>query len=179
MIISLLSIFILVGIIIALFVSRTFSPVPYFPSNKKDVEQIVKTLQLKNDQVIYDLGAGDGIVIFSAARVAQQKKLNTRFVAVEINPVLLAVLWLRRLFHHNRKNIHIRYGDIFTTRYTLHASHYTFFAYISPWYLERVIKNCKKQMRSFCFVSYFYPLPRKVPNYRYRGVHAIYRYMFS
>lgn len=179
MIISLLSIFIFVGIIIALFVSRTFSPVPYFPSNKRDIEQIVKTLQLKNDQVIYDLGAGDGIVIFAAAHQAHRKKLNTRFVAVEINPVLLAVLWLRRLLHPNKKNISIEYGDIFTMQYRSDKKNLTFFTYISPWYLERVIKNCKRQIGSFSFVSYFYPLPNHKAFTRTAGVHSIYRYIFS
>lgn len=161
------------------FLSRRASPIPYFPSNRKDINRIVKMLHLKNDQVIYDLGAGDGIVIFSAARVAQQKKLNTRFVAVEINPVLLAVLWLRRLFHSNRSRIDIIYEDIFTMNFEDGAKHQTFFAYISPWYLERVIENCKRQMRSFSFISYFYPLTNHEANARIAGVHTVYQYLFS
>ena len=50
-----------------------------------------------------DLGAGDGIVIFKAASQAFQKRLNTKFIAVEINPVLILILYLRRLFHPNKK----------------------------------------------------------------------------
>ena len=162
-----------------LFISRRRSPIPYFPSNRKDVHRIVKMLQIKNDQVIYDLGAGDGIVIFAAAHQAHRKKLNTRFVAVEINPVLLAVLWLRRLLHPNKKNISIEYGDIFTMQYRSDKKNLTFFTYISPWYLGQVVRNCKKQMQSFNFVSYFYPLPNHRAIAHIHGVHTVYQYNFS
>lgn len=162
-----------------LFISRRISPIPYFPSNRKDIHRIVKMLQMKNDQVIYDLGAGDGIVIFAAAQQAHQKKLNTQFIAVELNPVLLLILWLRRLLHPNKKNISIEYGDIFTMQYRSDKKLLTFFTYISPWYLERVIKNCKRQTRSFSFVSYFYPLPNHRAIAHIDGVHTVYQYKFS
>ena len=89
---------IFVIVIIFLFSSKALSPIPYFPSNKHDLPLIIKALNLKNNQTVIDLGAGDGIVIFEAAKIAYKRKLNTRFVAVEINPVLILVLHLRRLF---------------------------------------------------------------------------------
>ena len=172
----LLTLFILIFIVLAIFTSRSISPIPYFPSNKKDIPGIVKMLKLQNDQIIYDLGAGDGIVIFAAATAAKHKKLNTQFIAVEINPVLLAILWTRRLLHPNRINIRIVHADIFSLRYALHATRYTIFAYISPWYLEKVFKNCKFQMRKFRFVSYFYPIPNLKPSRTIKGVHNTYIY---
>lgn len=161
------------------FLSRRISPIPYFPSNAKDIDRIVAMLRMRNDQIIYDLGAGDGVVIFAAASCAWQKKLNTQFIAIEVNPVLFAVLWLRRLAHPNRARIGIIYGDIFTMNFKRRAKHQTFFAYISPWYLERVVKNCTRQMRSFCFVSYFYPLPHLRPTTVAHGQHNVYRYVLS
>lgn len=163
-------------IVITLFISRSLSPIPYFPSNKKDIKGIVQSLQLANDQVVYDLGAGDGIVIFSAASETFKKNLNTQFVAIEINPVLLIFMWFRRLFHPNRKNIRIVHADIFSIRYTKYDLRYTIFAYISPWYLEKVFKNCKFQISKFKFISYFYPVPKLKSSRTIKGVHKTYIY---
>ncbi len=190
-------IIILVGVSVYFFVSRNRSPIPYFPSNKKDIKGIVQSLQLSNDQVVYDLGAGDGVVIFSAASVAKQKKYNTKFIAVEINPVLIGIMHLRRLLHPNRKNIQIVCADIFSMRYTLYLPagrrgdiRYTMFAYISPWYLERVFANCKSQIspdssksriptsrrENFKFISYFYPVPKLKSSRTIKGAHNTYIY---
>lgn len=183
-IVSLLSLFL--SISIAFFVSRKLSPIPYFPSNKKDINKIVLSLQLANDQVVYDLGAGDGVVIFAAATEAHRKKLNIKFIAIEINPILIAVIWLRLLIHPNRKNIKVMYGDIFSIRYTKYDVPYTkttFFAYISPWFLSKVFKNCKLQFSNlpagrhgFKFVSYFYPIPNLTSSRTIKGVHPTYVY---
>ena len=100
-------IFVTIFIVIFLFSSPKLSPIPYFPSQPVDLPLIVKALGLKNNQTVIDLGAGDGIVIFEAAKSSYLKKFNTKFIAVEINPVLILVLHLQRFFHPNKKNIQI------------------------------------------------------------------------
>lgn len=170
---------VILAICLSFFISRRLSPIPYFPSNPHDIAHIISALRLRQNQVVYDLGAGDGIVIFAAAQVAREKKLNTRFVAVEINPVLLAVLWLRRQFHPNRKNISVLRGNIFSMQYTHASLHSTFFSYISPWYLERVLSNVQRQLQSLDYISYFYPLPHWKPNRTLHGSHSVYYYSFT
>jgi len=153
----------LLFLIIFLFSLPHFSPVPYFPSRKNDLSLIIKALNLKNNQVVFDLGAGDGIVIFEAAKAAFEKNLNTKFFAVEINPILIFIMWIRWLFHPNKRNIKIVYEDIFKINpkhYTLHVTRYTFYLYLSPWYLEKVIKNLKLKIKNFSIISYFYPIPK-------------------
>jgi len=114
-----------IGLIICLFVIiiifsfPQFSPIPYFPSNGRDIPLILKALNIRSDQTIIDLGAGDGIVIFRAAERAFQNKCNTKFIAVEINPILLLILHIRRLLHPNRKNIKIINTDMFSINYSL------------------------------------------------------------
>ena len=174
-----------------LFVSQRASPVPYFPSNTSDIPLIVKSLKLKKGQIVWDLGAGDGAVIFAAAEVSHQKKLNTIFVAVEINPALIAVLHLRRLFHPNRRNIYIIKANIFTMQFSdlnsqisTNTSSQTFFTYISPWHMEKTVANIARQHHSFHHVSYFYKAP-KSNKYRARAlsarrsVHDVYEYNIS
>jgi 16S rRNA A1518/A1519 N6-dimethyltransferase RsmA/KsgA/DIM1 with predicted DNA glycosylase/AP lyase activity len=132
---------------------------------------IIKALSLKNYQTVIDLGAGDGIVIFKASSEALMKKLNTKFIAVEINPILILIIHFRRLFHPNRKNIKIIRDDIFriniknqiskikTTNQKLKTKNsVTIYLYISPWFLEKTVSNIKKQAPKFSVVSYMYPI---------------------
>jgi len=169
--------------IISLFSSEKFSPIPYFPTNKKDIPAIIKALKLRNDQIIFDLGAGDGIVIFEAAKKAIN--LNTQFVAIDINPVLILIMHLRRLLHPNRKNIKIIWNDMFKINLDVIAklslnsdsealpklkqsnekrllrfarNDITIYLYISPWLLEKTVSKIKKNVNKFSLVSYFYPI---------------------
>lgn len=153
--------------IIFLFSSPKLSPIPYFPSQPVDLPKIIKALNLKNNQIIFDLGAGDGIIIFEAAKEALKQKFNTKFIAVEINPILILILHLRRLFHPNRKNIKIVLDDIFKINIkdqiskikTIYQnSKITIYLYISPWFLDEVINNFKFQISKFKIVSYMYPV---------------------
>ena len=126
-----LIIFLILGIIF-LFSSPKLSPIPYFPSNKKDLPLIIKALNLKNNEVVFDLGAGDGIVIFEAAKLAFEKRLNTKFFAIEINPILILIMWLRWLFHPNKKNIKIVCDDIFKIDFKRYKLQVTRFISIFP-----------------------------------------------
>lgn len=178
-----LIIFVLLLIVIVIFSFPQFSPIPYFPSNIRDMELIVKTLRLQNNQTVIDLGAGDGVVIFEASRKAFLEGLNTVFYAVEINPILLFILHVRRLFHPNRKNIHIMKKDMFTMDYSFFSKEekirIVFYIYISPWYIQKTITNITTQLKKFNVVSYFYQvkvLPKHKEYTNKKGVHSIYSY---
>lgn len=144
---------------------------------------ILHALKIQNDQTIIDLGAGDGVVILNAAKEAYHKRLNTKFIAVEINPVLLMILYIRRFFHPNRKNIQIAKRDMFSCDYknilTFKPSNlFTFYIYISPWFIEKTISNITKQIKVFDLVSYFYQvncLPKHKETIK-EGVHKVFTY---
>lgn len=149
--------------IISLFAFKQLSPLPYFPTNKKDLPLILKNLAFKNNHSVVDLGAGDGSFIFAAAQKAYQKKLNTRFIAVEINPVLILILHLRRLFHPNKKNIKIVWQDMLKISFKSFewSGFTTFYLYFSPWYIQKKAGNLISQLtrKNFSVISYRYPIP--------------------
>ncbi len=170
----------LILIVIIIFASPTLSPIPYFPSNHRDLPLITKALDLKTDQVIFDLGAGDGVIIFEAARQSWAQNLNTKFVAVEMNPILAMILHIRRLLHPNRKRIYIVWGDMFKADYSKFTSpknFVTIYIYVSPRFIPKIIAHMKLQFKHFYVVSYFYPIVEAMKPFD-AGVHNIYRKTF-
>ncbi len=172
-------------LIIILFAFPQFSPIPYFPSNEKDLPLIIGTLDLKNNQSIIDLGAGDGAVIFAAADEALKLSLNTEFVAVDINPALILIMYIKWLFHPNRKNIKIIKDNMFAMKFNPltrePVNSLTIYLYISPWYLEKTILNIKNQISKFTVVSYMYCIKslNKTEKIIKGNRHDIFRYNVS
>jgi len=169
-------------VIILIFSSPKLSPIPYYPTNKHDLPLIIKALKLKNNQTVVDLGAGDGFVIFTAAKEAYERKLKTRFVAIEINPVLILIMNIKRFFHPNRKNIKIIHGNMFKPdfmNFINFKNFITVYLYISPWFIERVIENWKLKIENFSVVSYMYPVKSlKKKEKIIRGKNSIFVYNF-
>ncbi len=180
MVFVLITVTIILFIIAVIFSFPQFSPIPYFPSNKKDISLIIKALGLTNNQIIIDLGAGDGIVVFEAAKVAKQKGLNTRFIGIELNPVLITILYFKRLLHPNKKNVEIIWSNFFkmssNTLITNHQSSITFYLYISPWLLNETLEVIKKNFPACRIISYMYPIKVLKEKEVLKGKNNIYIY---
>lgn len=160
------------------FILPSLSSVPYFPSNHKDAEPIIDSLASTKPHIMVDLGAGDGWVLFKAATQMKEQSLSTRFIAVEINPLLCAILYVRRLFHPNRKNIQIIRTDLFTFhigQYVSQKENVCIYVYISPWMLKQAIQNIRSQIPKARIVSYMYPLNEKAKRVAV-GIHKTYTY---
>lgn len=172
-------IFPLILLIFFYFFSSKVSPIPYFPTNTADLDKIIKAFDLKKDGVILDLGAGDGTVIFAAAEKAHQDNLNTDFIAIDVNPILIAYMWIRRLFHPNKTHIKLLLGDMFKIDYATMLKKYSkrvFYIYISPWFTEATAHMIADQKLEAQIVSYFYPVENKKEDKKIAGVHDIYIY---
>ncbi len=172
--------FFLIFAVIVIFSFPQFSPIPYFPSNSKDIPLILKALRIRENQTIFDLGAGDGVVIFTAAEKALQNKLNTRFVAVEMNPVLAVILHIRRLMHPNKKHIVIIWNDMFKVnfpKYALTPRTVTAFIYVSPRYIPVILKAFQSHFNHFDLVSYFYPIDKNSKPHS-QGIHSVFKKTF-
>lgn len=161
MIFLILIILFLLIFVIALFAFPSLSPVPYFPSNHKDIDSIIKEMKLKGDETVVDLGAGDGVVIFRAASYAYAHGLNTKFIAIEINPILIIVMQILRLLHHNRKNIVIKKFDMFNKpldTLPIATTSAIFYMYLSPRYLPLLAKKISQLKIKSRIVTYFYTI---------------------
>ena len=84
------------GVIIifcAFFICSTIFTAPWVPSSKKDVFNILEAATIKEGDVIYDLGSGDGRIIINAAKKYPIKKA----IGIEISPFFYLISWLQIL----------------------------------------------------------------------------------
>jgi len=79
-------IFILVAVLLVMLISiswTTYKGSPWVPTSFKMVHKMLNLAEIQPDEVVYDLGCGDGRIGVIAAR-----KYQARVVGVELNPIL-------------------------------------------------------------------------------------------
>jgi SAM-dependent methyltransferase len=64
---------------------RRSPDVPYVPTPQEVVDEMLKVAGVTNNDVVYDLGSGDGRIVITAAQ-----KYSARGVGIDINPKLVA-----------------------------------------------------------------------------------------
>jgi precorrin-6B methylase 2 len=80
-------------------------PVPTKP------DRIRKALQLANlqpDEVLYDLGAGDGRVLLIAAR-----EFRAKAVGIEVGPIQCALIWLRVVASGLGNQVQVKWANFY------------------------------------------------------------------
>jgi len=110
-------VFVLLGLNLFLFILALLwvvVPVLYgLPSKPTQPDRIRRALQLvdlKQDEIFYDLGAGDGRVLLIAA-----KEFGAKAVGIEVGPVQCALIRLRTMTNGLDARIKILWGNFFKT----------------------------------------------------------------
>jgi len=74
-----------IGIIIfLLYIFPIFFGAPYISTKREKIRKIFEIASLKEGDVLYDLGSGDGRIVIEAA-----KRYGVRAVGIELNPILV------------------------------------------------------------------------------------------
>lgn len=81
---------------------------PPVPTKPERIHKALKLANLQPDEVLYDLGAGDGRVLFIAARDFGAKALG-----IEVGPIQCALLWLRALTSGLGNQIQVRWANFY------------------------------------------------------------------
>ena len=88
--------------------------VPWIPTREKRIRRALELANLQPDEILFDLGAGDGRVLIMAVQ-----EFGARAVGIEIGPVQCAVGWLRsllseyRLRRGSKQRVRIRCGNFY------------------------------------------------------------------
>ena len=133
----------LVSIFVALFllaeiVAHLTTVAPFVPIPRDIIPEIVKSLNLNDDSVLYDLGCGDGRVLMEAI------KSNPNIIAVGIEKALFPYFLGK---FHTRKNesVEIRRGDIFTVDV---SDATVIFFYLFPGVPDKLMSVLEKKCKS-------------------------------
>ena len=94
---------------VAYFVFATFLfGAGYQPTPRRSVETMLRFAEVGPQDTLYDLGAGTGAILFRAARV-----YRARVVGVEVEPLRVLILRLRKAFGPFSDRITVRWGNLF------------------------------------------------------------------
>lgn len=95
--------------VVAYFIFGSFAfGAGYQPTPREAVLAMLDLARVGPTDTLYDLGAGTGAIVFRAAEAH-----GARVVAVEVEPLRVAVLHLRRWLSPARSRIEIRWGNLF------------------------------------------------------------------
>ncbi|MEK6234549.1 MAG: PQQ-binding-like beta-propeller repeat protein, partial [Planctomycetales bacterium] len=127
----------------------------YYPTPRDVVEKMIDAAELKPDEVVVDLGSGDGRILFAAA------KRGARAVGYEINPRLVEQSReeATRLRLSNR--VTIRREDLFQADL---SEVDVVFTYLQSHRLERLLPNFKQLKPGARIVSHAFTIPGVAPK---------------
>ena len=91
--------------------SNTLKEIPFVPTPHPVVEKMLQLAAVKPNEVVYDLGAGDGRIVFTAVN-----KFSAKGVAVELDPWRSSLIRERVIRQVLKERIEVRQEDFFQTR---------------------------------------------------------------
>jgi precorrin-6B methylase 2 len=129
----------------------------YQPAPRRVVETMLNRAEVGPGDVVFDLGAGTGAIVFRAAR-----ERGARVIGVEVEPVRVAILRLRRRLGGAAERVTIRWGNLFALDFreaTVVA------VFLWPAAMERLRPTFEAQLRSGSrVVSHWHPVPGWTPT---------------
>ena len=129
----------------------------YQPAPARVVRTMLERAEVGPGDLLYDLGAGTGAIVFRAAR-----EHGARVVGVEVEPVRVAILRLRRWWGGPRDRVTVRWGNLFALDFR-EASVVAMFLW--PAAMERLRPTLEAQLRPGSrIVSHWHPVPGWTPE---------------
>jgi ubiquinone/menaquinone biosynthesis C-methylase UbiE len=120
--------------------SPLFSLIPFVPVRKKILNEIISALELNQQSILYDLGCGDGRILFAATKA--NPHISCIGIEIALFPFLLAKI--KKLFYNSR-HVHILYGNFFKIDISS-ASHV--FLYLFPEALDNLLSKFEKELKA-------------------------------
>lgn len=111
--------------------------VPYVPTKKRVMEEIIKQAKLKKGQNFYDLGCGDGRMLIEA-----EKSTKVNAIGYEIAPLVYLLAVVRKFV--NGSKAQIRFKNFFNDN--LEKAD-VIFCYLMPSELKKLAKKIKKECK--------------------------------
>lgn len=156
--------------VILLFGFVAFFGAPYVPSKRRELRRAFEHLYpLSKDDVLVDIGSGDGVVLREAA------KRGARAIGYELNPVLA---WFSRWISRHQKGIEVHVANMWTVSFPEDVTVvYVFAVSRDSKKLEGMMQSEANRMKkSLKLISYGCKLPSKIPI-KTSGAHFLYDFL--
>jgi len=131
---------------------------PFVPSTNPAARSMVHLAHIKPGMKVYDLGSGNGKLLFLAA------KEGATAVGLEINPLLVLWTWIKKMLSQRPKTgfnpaegVTVRWKNFWNTNL---SDADVVFVYLFPWWMERLAKKLKKELKPGTLVisnSFIFP----------------------
>ena len=130
----------------------------YQPTPRRSVRTMLRLAEVGPLDVVYDLGAGTGAIVFRAAR-----NYHARVVGVEVEPLRVLILRLRRRLGGGQDRIEIVWGNLFHLDFR-EATVVT--AFLWPGAMARLRPKLEKELRPGArLVSHCHEMPGWTPTF--------------
>jgi SAM-dependent methyltransferase len=133
------------------------SAAPWVPTMKRDREHLLNNLDFKPGQIVYDLGCGDGSVLFAIAK--RQPEIKAVGLEISLLPFWLA---LTRKYLGHYEQVSLRYQNLFKS--SLKDADVVF-AFLLPKCYPRLVAKFATELRPEALVIVeAWPLPNIEPE---------------
>lgn len=151
MIILELVIFLMLLFALAGFAYASVLAAPWLPLPKKDILRMITLAGLKPNDIVYDLGCGDGRVLIQVARTT-----GARAIGFEISLVMYLIARLRVYFSGQRDRIKVYYQNFYHEDL---AKADVIFCFLTTYAMRRLTEKVKQELKPGAkFLSYAFPL---------------------
>lgn len=151
--------------VIALCFGAFLRGAPYVPTHRRQIQAALDLLELAKDDVVLDLGSGDGAFLRAAA------SRGLRAYGYEINPLLWLISRMRCLGYKDRVTIFWR--DFWLAAPPMETK--GIFIFSSGPYMKRLARwleeVAKQRKASLYIVSYGFAVPGRQPLKTREGLH--------
>lgn len=160
----------LVGGIVFLVTSRAGAP--WMPTGSAAYGRALALLELGQQDVLLDFGAGDGRVLIAAAQ-----KYGVRGIGYEVNPILVIVGRIRSALAGVGNHVTMRGGNIFDGNFETTSA---IFIFLMPETNGRIVREIiPKLAQGTRIVTYAFPLPGMIHIKKEETHHRIPLYLYA
>lgn len=141
-----LVVIILLAVLILMFLwmaNLTRDGVPFIPISKSVIKEVEKVIGINDNSVVYDLGCGDGRVLFYLSKLHPKAK----FIGIERSPFPLLLSKVTAFFYNKKveNKIEIINKDFFNTDLS-NATH--IFTYLKPKEMDDLLTKLDKELKN-------------------------------
>ena len=130
---------------------------PYVPTPRMIVDEMLKLADIRSDDVVYDLGSGDGRLVITAA-----KRFGARGVGVELQTELVEMAGIGAKHEGVADRVKFVQGDLFQADIRPAS---VVMLYLLPRYVTRLVPRLRAELRPGTrIVSHDYPLAPWPPD---------------